>query len=121
MKNKSDIVGTLAFLVVSTLYISSALANHTFLDPRIDGRNVDRCVNSQRFPDNCSEAASNEAARRFCAANGYTDIVQYQTVDHHWLHPRPTVKWYEEWSGGVLLEHFKPEMGGWIFTAIECH
>ncbi|KAI9130139.1 hypothetical protein [Acaryochloris sp. CCMEE 5410] len=74
---------------LSLVSIDTALAGtQTFKEPTLkstDGSiyRVDRCVNSKRFPDRCSNAATEEAANKFCEVKGYKYAAAY-----NW-HTRP--------------------------------
>jgi hypothetical protein len=110
--------------LVSVVLFSGAVASadQTYLTPIWNGRQIDRCVNSPRFPDRCSDAAASESARHFCILNGHRDVKQWQTFlfgvnDED---KPPVWIWNEYWSGGVFHQNYGDWRGGNRFTVIEC-
>jgi hypothetical protein len=53
----------------------------TFLDPRIENKYIDACLESYWFQDGCNQAAKNEIAKQFCRWKGYSDWKQWQSYD----------------------------------------
>lgn len=105
-----------------TNHVSAAEERKTFLEPRIAGRDgrmlrMDRCVNSYRFPERCSQAATQEAARQICAFYGYTGVAQWQ-----WRTEQQQIAWIwtESWINGEMRSGFNLIQGTGLFTAVEC-
>lgn len=121
MKAISVLVSVLALLSPST---ALAQSNRTFLEPRINGRLVRICVESYRYPDECNDAAKQEAAKQFCRWNGYNGAAQWQWTTMPKGRPalkETVMEWTETWRNGNVWSGWT-EKGGkrsW-FTAVEC-
>ncbi len=105
-----------------TRHAAAAEERRTFIEPRIaarDGRlfRLDRCVNSYRFPDRCTQAATQEAAKQICTSYGYTAVVQWmwrnEPQQAAWI-------WTESWINGEMRSGFNLISGMGLFSVVEC-
>ncbi len=90
-------------------------------DVKIDGKHVDRCIVSYRFPSACSEAATELAANKFCEKMGYRYASKWS-----WHNGRNAAdvesvwKYTEEYRDGELWSGWKIAEGSWLFETIVC-
>lgn len=115
MKFKSLGLGLVAVSAILSAP-SAALANSVFWSPRIDGLEIDRCINSYQYPDGCSRGATEQAARMFCRRKGYSHANSWQWEDQSTDDQRSVYKLLEERGSS----YFKVEQGSYVFTGISC-
>lgn len=103
--------------VAATLSVpQTALADTVFWTPRIDGLEVDRCITSYRYPDGCSQGATEHAASMFCRRKGYSHANSWQWRDEPREQERAVYKLLEEADSSF----FRVQQGAYIFTGISC-
>ena len=108
--------GLTVLLSVATFSGSNVLACTTYWNPRINGREVDRCINSHRYPDGCSRGATERAADRFCEEMGRGSARSWQWQDQSTDSQRDVFKLLEEPGSS----YFRIVRGSFIFTGITC-
>ncbi len=69
--------------ILGSLMLLANLARaetRTFIDPKLNGRYVDGCIDSFRYPgnENCSKEGSAEVAHEFCKIKGYKTWKQWK-------------------------------------------
>ena len=107
-------------LLFSFLAIPCSADAETFLNPRIENKYIDACLESYRFQNGCNQAAKNELARQFCRYKGYSDWKQWQSYDFGWDNRTINWKWKERYVDGQLQANFFSNEGANRFTTIEC-
>jgi hypothetical protein len=120
MKTSSKFFAVSAFSISLILLNSLAANAATFIDPTIEGRYIDACLESYRFQDGCNRAARDETALQFCRWQGYSSWAQYQNQDFGWDNRTMNWKWQERYVDGQVLPNFYSNEGGNRFTVIEC-
>lgn len=120
MKASSKFFAVSAFSISLILLNSSAASAETFIDPTIDGRYIDACLESYRFQDGCNSSARAEIAQQFCRWQGYSSWEQYQTQDFGWDNRTTNWKWKEIYVDGRLQSNFYSNVGANRVTVIEC-
>lgn len=105
-----------ALLTISTLSAGNALASTVYWTPRINGLEVDRCINSYRYPDGCSQGATERAADRFCQGKGHDSASSWEWQDQSTDSQRTVYKLLEEPGDS----YFRTVQGSFIFTGIAC-
>jgi hypothetical protein len=99
-----------------TLSAGSALACTTYWQPRINGLEVDRCIDSNQYPDGCSRGATEHAADRFCQEMGHAYASQWQWQDQSTDNQRTVYKLLEEPGNS----YFRTVQGSFILTGVTC-
>ena len=87
-----------------------------FWSPRLNGLEVDRCIDSYQYPDGCSANATKFAADEFCKLKGYSSALSWEYVDNS-SNPRNVYKLLDE-RGNTQFRLFN--FGANIFTGIAC-
>jgi hypothetical protein len=110
-----------SILSLSTIMLCqySAVAE-TFMNPNLDGKYIDACIDSYRFQNHCSQAAKNQVSKQFCRFKGYSSVKQWASQDFGWDNRTIAWKWTEKYVDGNLQANFYANEGGNRFTAIEC-
>ena len=124
MKISSKVFAASTFFL-SLIFINSSttIAAHlkeTFLNPQIEGKYIDACLNSFRFQDGCNKPAQNEVANQFCRWRRYSSAIQWQSQDFGWKNRTINWKWTERYTDGELQANFFSNEGANRFTVIEC-
>ena len=101
--------------------ITQAKAYKVFDPPRIQDRDVDRCIHSWQYPDGCSKAATRHAAGKFCKTKGYSCASYWSWKDYP--HNDGATQWnvvklIEE--GNPVRSYFQNARGSWVFQVIVC-
>ncbi|MCL1467126.1 hypothetical protein [Argonema galeatum] len=100
--------------------LTSAASAEVFLEPKIQGRYIDACLESHRFQNGCNNAARGEIAQQFCRRKGFSSGTKWQTLDFGWDNRTTNWKWKEVWVDGNLRANFYSNEGANRFTVIEC-
>lgn len=101
------------FLIIDNAFGHEA---QVFWTPRLNGLEVDRCIDSYQYPDGCSRNATNFAADEFCRIKGYSSALSWEYVDDS-SNPRNVYKLLDE-RGNTQFRLFN--YGGFVFTGIAC-
>jgi len=105
-----------------------ANALEVFTNPKIRGRDVDRCINSPSYQDGaCSQSAMQLAANTFCEYQGYSEARDFRYFDYphggNGQYSWDVVKLTERRNGGRNSRPsfiFEETRGSWIFEEIAC-
>lgn len=101
----------------SLVFLSSeAFAQTVYRNPRIQGLEVDRCINSYLYPEGCSQGATEHAANEFCQYHGHSHATRWSWQDQSTDYQRSVYKLLEE-SGST---YFRIVQGSYIFTEVSC-
>ena len=92
----------------------------TFMHPQIEGKYIDSCINSYRFPEGCSQAAQTEVAKKYCIYKGYRNVKTWGSQDFGWENRTNNWKWTEKYVDGSVQANFYGNEGANRFTGIEC-
>ncbi|MGB8690040.1 MAG: hypothetical protein WCD53_22265 [Microcoleus sp.] len=101
----------------SFIFPVAAQTSYTFMAPKVEGRPIDHCINSYRYPDRCNKAATKAAADQFCKYKGYERAIRW-----YWNSQpeQPVIIWTEGWSDGQQVGGYKQMKGTGVFEGIEC-
>ena len=120
MKASLKFFAVSVFSVSLVFFNSSPVSAETFIDPTLDGRYIDACLESYKFPNSCNKPAKGEIATQFCRYKGYSRWKQYQNRDFGWNNRTTNWKWKESYVDGQVRANFSSNVGGNRFTVIEC-
>lgn len=115
MKLKSFSLGLAAIAAILSVP-QAAFADTVFRGPRINGLEIDRCITSYRFPDGCSQGATEHAATMFCRHEGYSHASNWGWQDEPRENNRAVYKLLEEAGNSS----FREQQGAYIFFEISC-
>jgi hypothetical protein len=117
-------MGTIGSLVVVTVLAATSVeAGEVFNNPKMHGRLIDKCVNSNRFPGSsrCSGAAQRAIAKEFCRRKDHPGDQKHRVKNGRFLFGGPVVIMTEKTRGSrVLQRDFKRGHGRDTIDRIEC-
>ena len=117
-------IGTIGSLVIVTVLAAPPVeAGEVFNNPKMHGRLIDKCVNSNRFAgfSRCSGAAQRAIATECCRRKGHSGAQKHRVKNGRFLFGGPVVIMTEKTRGRrVLRRDFKRGHGRDTIDRIEC-